>query len=182
MQNIKPIVKNKKEMDDILQFAKEVDRQKDNSEIENLINFKLNFLDIIQSAIQNQPTVKPTNLVKDIKKEKLTNLEHKTIDKLTISIKSLENKISTLEKKFDGFTEQLINRIADIEKVICIEDDGDIIKIKDYSYEEARSIIEKYLQENDRSIYPSEFMIKFGIELKLCHQIFSDLLSEGKIE
>ena len=80
MQNIKPIVKNKKEMDDILQFAKEVDRQKDNSEIENLINFKLNFLDIIQSAIQNQPTVKPTNLVKDIKKEKLTNLEHKTID------------------------------------------------------------------------------------------------------
>ena len=95
---------------------------------------------------------------------------------LSNEMKEIMKSIEIIKYKLD----ELGDRLTFIESHISQEDD--VIEIKDYSYDEARKIIENYLIEEDREVDPFEIITKFGIDLHLIQKIYTDLVYEGKAE
>jgi len=58
----------------------------------------------------------------------------------------------------------------------------DIIIIEDRPYEESKEMVETYLKYVKREVEPFEIIEKFGIDLKIIHRIFTELLKEDKVE
>jgi len=74
-------------------------------------------------------------------------------------------------------------RLDKLEELICTETiDEDEIMIKEFTYDQARESILQFLSITEGEVYPSELMIKLGIDIKLVHKVFSDLLKEEIIE
>ncbi len=100
-------------------------------------------------------------------------------------IKALEKRVAKLEKRFELTTEEIMEKLENIEQMVAYRDNVDneeVIEIKEYTYTEARELILNYFKMENREIFPSEFLYKFGIDLELVHKILSDLVREGKIE
>ncbi len=111
----------------------------------------------------------------------LKDLDRKvTMNDLTMKVDNILTVFKNIESKYDIIDE----RFSRLEKSlnIGIESEDDVIEIKDYTYDEAKKIIEDYLIEEDREVDPFEIITKFGIDIHLVQKIYTDLVNEGKAE
>jgi len=111
----------------------------------------------------------------------LKDLDRKvTLNDLTMKVDNILTVFKNIESKYDIIDE----RFSRLEKSlnIDIESEDDVIEIKDYTYDEAKKIIEDYLIEEDREVDPFEIITKFSIDIHLVQKIYTDLVNEGKAE
>jgi len=171
--------KKRKEIEEIWEIAKEIDEIKD-MEYEEILDIRN---DLPEGFPENYFT---RQLVDLIERERLHGKDKEnSVDLVMESIKALEKRVAKLEKRFELTTEEIMEKLENIEQMVAQRDNIDneeVIEIKEYSYTEARELILNYFKMENREIFPSEFLYKFGIDLELVHKILSDLVREGKIE
>jgi hypothetical protein len=90
------------------------------------------------------------------------------------SVSTVRSELAKLQGEIDKLKEELDELKAD-----C----GVEIKLRDLSYEDARSEIIKFFKENDgEKLDASDIQEYLGIDITLAIQICDDLESEGKIK
>jgi len=95
--------------------------------------------------------------------------------------KSMYMKIKRLvdQGMFLNFSEFTRKAIEDeLEMLGEIE----IISARDASVEEAGKMVEKYLEENQGAVYPSDIADHYGLELETVFKAVKQLMVEGKVK
>lgn len=68
-----------------------------------------------------------------------------------------------------------------IEDELEMLGETEIISFRDASVEEARKMIEKYLDENKGAVYPSDIADHYGLELETVFEAVKQLMAEGRV-
>jgi len=95
--------------------------------------------------------------------------------------KSMYMKIKRLvdQGMFLNFSEFTRKAIEDELEMLG---ETEIISVREASVEEARKMIEKYLDEHQGAVYPSDIADRYGLELETVFEAVKQLMAEGKVK
>ncbi len=117
-----------------------------------------------------------------LRHEKVINRLESDIYDLIAMISSLGYVIKEINEKLDKlkFIERKINEIEEI-----LKEREEIIVVKEISVDEAKKMVEQYIkskiEKGEEQVSPLEISETLGIPYELSHEIFLELVKEGKL-
>ena len=117
-----------------------------------------------------------------LRHEKVINRLESDICDLIAMISSLGYVIKEINEKLDKlkFIERKINEIEEI-----LKEREEIIVVKEISVDEAKKMVEQYIkskiEKGEEQVSPLEISETLGIPYELSHEIFLELVKEGKL-
>ena len=117
-----------------------------------------------------------------LRHEKVINRPESDIYDLIAMISSLGYVIKEINEKLDKlkFIERKINEIEEI-----LKEREEIIVVKEISVDEAKKMVEQYIkskiEKGEEQVSPLEISETLGIPYELSHEIFLELVKEGKL-